>query len=63
MVEQIEQSETAIPYWAKEEKLTEDDLLNDDTFLGDAQQTLYQRTGQTYIEPKEILDAYLEQFR
>ena len=63
MVEQIEQAETATPYWAKEEKLTKDDLLNDNTFLGDAQQTLYQRTGQTYIEPKEILDAYLEQFR
>ena len=63
MVEQIEQAETATPYWAKEEKLTKDDLLNDNTFLGDAQQTLYKRTGQMYTEPQEILDAYLEQFR
>ena len=63
MVEQIEQAETATPYWAKEEKLTSDDLINNDNFLGDAQQTLYKRTGQMYTEPQEILDAYLEQFR
>ena len=58
MVEQTQ----ADPYWAKKD-LDSNELLNNSAFLDDAAATLYQRTGQTYVDNEEILEAYLEQFR
>ena len=46
-----------------DEELTEDVLLQDDEFLTDASNFLYERTGEEYYEPEEIMDAFLSQMR
>ena len=46
-----------------DEELTEDLLLQDDEFLTDASNFLYERTGEEHYEPEEIMDAFLSQMR
>lgn len=46
-----------------DEELTEDVLLQDDDFLTDASNFLYERTGEEYYEAEEIMDAFLSQMR
>ena len=44
-------------------KLSKDELLNNNEFLSDAQAYLVKRTGEYYGSPEEIYDAWIEQSR
>ena len=46
-----------------DDELTEDSLLQDDDFLTDASNFLYERTGEQVTEPEEIMDKFLHQMR